>query len=38
MDDQRFRKDERWTVCAGFVIAAALLMVAGLVFNWFYNH
>jgi hypothetical protein len=36
--DQGIGKDDRWTVRAGFVIAAAVLIVAGLVFDRFYNH
>jgi hypothetical protein len=36
--DQSFSKDDRWTVRAGFVIAAVVLIVAGLAFGTFYNH
>jgi hypothetical protein len=36
--DESFSKDNRWTVRAGFVIAAVVLIVAGLVFDRFYNH
>jgi hypothetical protein len=35
--DQSVGKDDRWTVRAGFVIAAVVLVVAGLVFDRFYN-
>ena len=33
-----FSKDDRWTVRAGFVIAAAVLMLAAVIFDKFYNH
>jgi hypothetical protein len=36
--DQSFSKDDRWTVRAGFVIAAAVLMLAAVIFDKFYNH
>jgi hypothetical protein len=36
--DQSFSKDDRWTVRAGFVIAAAVLMVAAVIFDKIYNH
>jgi hypothetical protein len=31
--DQTFNKDDRWTVRAGFVIAAAILMLAAVIFG-----
>jgi hypothetical protein len=36
--DQSFSKDDRWTLRAGFVIAAAVLMLAAVIFDKFYNH
>ena len=36
--EQSFSKDDRWTVRAGFVIAAAVLMLAAVIFDKFYNH
>jgi hypothetical protein len=35
---ENFSKDDRWTVRAGFVIAAAVLIVAAVIFDKFYNH
>jgi hypothetical protein len=35
--DQSFSKDDRWTVRAGFVVVAVVLIAAALVFNRFYN-
>ena len=36
--DQSFSKDDRWTVRAGFVVVAVVLIVAALAFDRFYNH
>jgi hypothetical protein len=36
--DQSFSKEDRYTVRAGFVVAAVVLVVAALVFDRFYNH
>jgi hypothetical protein len=36
--DQSFSKDDRWTVRAGFVVVAFVLMVAAVIFDEFYNH
>jgi len=35
--DQSFNKDDRWTVRAGLVIVAVVLIAVALVFNRFYN-
>jgi len=34
---QSLSNDDRWTVRAGLVIVAVVLIVAALVFDWFYN-
>jgi hypothetical protein len=36
--DQSFSKDDRWTVRAGFVVAAVVLIVAAVIFDRLYNH
>jgi hypothetical protein len=36
--DQSFSKDDRWTVRAGFVAAAVVLILAAFVLDRFYNH
>lgn len=36
--DQSFGKSDRWTVRAGFVVVAVVLMVAALIVDRFYNH
>jgi hypothetical protein len=36
--DQSFSKDDRWTVRAGFVVAAVILIFMALILDRFYNH
>jgi hypothetical protein len=36
--DQSFSKDDRWTVRAGFVVAAVILIFTALVLDRVYNH
>jgi hypothetical protein len=36
--DQSLSTNDRWTVHAGFVVVAVVLMVAAVIFDKFYNH